>query len=76
MTEWKRKFEEGELPEDMQGLDPDSITGGFDMEVESAVLYRIKMADLMSNYWFVLIPLLVGGCLGCAWLVGRLRGVG
>jgi hypothetical protein len=46
------------------GIPPD---GG--MELPSSTLWRLWLADMLSDFWWALIPLVLIVCLGAAWLM-------
>lgn len=43
---------------------------GYDVEVSADQMRLIFLADLLSHYWFVWIPLSFATCLGIAWIMG------
>jgi type II secretory pathway component PulF len=46
------------------GIPPD---GG--VELPSSTLWRLWLADVLSDFWWTLIPLVLIVCLGAAWLM-------
>lgn len=67
--EFRRAKAAGELPPEMQQLDPETVNPaglGFGMQVSAGQVQRIALADLFSNFWFVWVPLVTGACVGVA----------
>ena len=65
----------GNLPKELKGVDLDTVTpAGLSIRVTAAQETRLLVADLLSNLWFVWIPLVLAGCFGIAYFVGRSAG--
>jgi hypothetical protein len=58
--------------------DPDARTfgkGDFGVAMPAAFVLRISIANLIATWRWILIPAIVLGCLGVAWLLGAGRPV-
>lgn len=64
----KKMAAEGTLPAELKGVDLDEITlDGFGVELSSGDLLRLSIADTLSSFWFICIPLVFGLCVGIAY---------
>jgi hypothetical protein len=62
----------GRLPKELDGADLDTVTPeGFNVRVTATQETRLMIASLLSNLWFVWVPVVCAGCFGTAWLLGR-----
>jgi hypothetical protein len=65
----------GRLPKELDRVDLDTVTPeGFTMRVTAAQETRLMIASLLSNLWFVWVPMVCAGCFGTAYLLGRSAG--
>ena len=62
----------GKLPKELEGVDLDTWTpAGVDIKVTASQENRLMVASLLSNLWFVWIPVVCAICFGTAHLLGR-----
>jgi hypothetical protein len=69
-----RQQQAGTLPPELQGVDIQNADlktlGDFGMQLPAATERRLKWAMLLSEYWYVLAPLVTILCLAAAALYG------
>jgi hypothetical protein len=71
---WKQQKADGTLPEALKDVDLDAMRlDNVGMTVTPGMQLRLDWAGLLTHFWYVLIPLTIGLCLGVAYLVGRYR---
>jgi hypothetical protein len=69
----KQQAAEGKLPPEWQGVNIDAIElSQLQMQLPPDLHARLDIADALSDWWFVLIPIVVGVCLLVAFLGKRL----
>ena len=62
----------GTLPLELKDVDPDAITPeGWNIESSPGDVYRVWIADMFSQFWFVFGPIVFAVCLGIAFLLGK-----
>jgi len=64
----------GELPAEWQGIDPDTVDIsklGFQMKVPRGMETRLQIALLLTDLWYVWVPLVVAVCFVIALFIGR-----
>ena len=72
-AEVKQMAAEGKLPPELQGVNPEEITlDGFGIELSSGEMMRVSIADALSHFWYICIPLVFGLCIGGACGVSRI----
>jgi hypothetical protein len=65
--------ERGELPPELQAVDPDTIEPtNVGIRVPARDVAKLAIAGFLFEYWYVWIPLIVVRCFGvAAWADGR-----
>src|SRR5262249_8083790 len=44
----------------------------FNMPMSQSLQTQIDVSNWLTDFWYVLVPLVIGGCVGAAYLVGRI----
>jgi len=71
-----REQQAGTLPPELQGVNIQSaeievlLGGDVSMSLPAAMHQRLKLAMLLSEFWYIGGPLVVACCLGAAFLIG------
>ncbi len=72
----KAKKEAGQLPPEWQGVDLDQLElSQVGITLPHSEQTRLGIANLLSTFWYLLVPLAFIVCLGVAALLGKLWGL-
>ncbi|MCH7989442.1 MAG: hypothetical protein IID46_09900 [Planctomycetes bacterium] len=62
----------GTLPPELEDVDIETITpDGFDLEVSEGQIFKLSLADFITEFWFIWVFVIFGACFGIAYLLGK-----
>ena len=71
--ELRKEKAAGTLPPELENVDIETISpfDGFDLEVSEQQIFKLDLAILLSEFWFIWVFVTFGACFGVAYLLGQ-----